>query len=233
MIALIIINLFLMNSAKQSTIDLSEQELNPKDIETNNPSTQDKDNKLYINSSNCKVWVKEKFLNPEESQMFFDHCKTKLNLSQHELTFLGKKLKQPRLSCSLGKDYAYTGSIQRAVPFDELSQGLMDRVNKCLSTNFNSALVNYYRDGNDYISSHSDNTKSLSNGIVAGISLGTDRTMVMTNKKNPKLKKKFTLSNGSLFIMEGDTQIHWKHGIPKEKKTKGERISFTFREFKD
>src|SRR5690606_28182354 len=100
-------------------------------------------------------------------------------------------------------------------------------------TSFNSCLLNYYRDGNDYIGAHSDEKKHLSkNGMVVGISLGQERTLVMESKLNSKHKIKFELPNGSLFIMEGDTQDHWKHSIPKQIGRKWERISLTFREFK-
>lgn len=42
--------------------------------------------------------------------------------------------------------------------------------------------------------------------------------------------KKWTLRNGSLVVMQGDTQLHWKHQIPREAKVKDSRISLTFRQ---
>ena len=42
--------------------------------------------------------------------------------------------------------------------------------------------------------------------------------------------KKWTLENGSLVVMQGQTQQHWKHQIPKEAKVKDSRISLTFRQ---
>lgn len=42
--------------------------------------------------------------------------------------------------------------------------------------------------------------------------------------------KKLTLENGSLIVMQGDTQLSWKHQIPKEAKVKESRISLTFRQ---
>lgn len=46
----------------------------------------------------------------------------------------------------------------------------------------------------------------------------------------PVLRKKWILANGSLVVMQGDTQSHWKHEIPKEPKVKEGRISLTFRQ---
>lgn len=42
--------------------------------------------------------------------------------------------------------------------------------------------------------------------------------------------KKWMLENGSLVVMQGTTQQHWKHQIPKEAKVKNSRISLTFRQ---
>jgi len=37
------------------------------------------------------------------------------------------------------------------------------------------------------------------------------------------------LTNGSLIVMLGDTQIYWKHSIPKETNVTDARINLTFR----
>ncbi|GAA5913472.1 alpha-ketoglutarate-dependent dioxygenase AlkB family protein [Sporobolomyces salmoneus] len=42
--------------------------------------------------------------------------------------------------------------------------------------------------------------------------------------------KKWTLENGSLVVMQGETQAKWKHQIPKEAKVRESRISLTFRQ---
>ncbi|GAA5957423.1 hypothetical protein JCM8115_006985 [Rhodotorula mucilaginosa] len=41
---------------------------------------------------------------------------------------------------------------------------------------------------------------------------------------------RFTLENGSLVVMQGTMQQHWKHQIPKEKLVTQSRISLTFRQ---
>lgn len=53
----------------------------------------------------------------------------------------------------------------------------------------------------------------------------------MTPRKGcPGEKLKWTLENGSLLVMQGDTQLNWKHEIPKEPTVKDGRISLTFRQ---
>jgi hypothetical protein len=48
--------------------------------------------------------------------------------------------------------------------------------------------------------------------------------------EDPLYYKKWLLENGSLVVMQGETQAKWKHQIPKEAKVKDSRISLTFRQ---
>ncbi|MDF5678118.1 alpha-ketoglutarate-dependent dioxygenase AlkB, partial [Vibrio parahaemolyticus] len=45
-----------------------------------------------------------------------------------------------------------------------------------------------------------------------------------------KTEIEYELSHGSLLIMAGELQHHWKHCVPKTAKTKDERINLTFRQ---
>ena len=42
-------------------------------------------------------------------------------------------------------------------------------------------------------------------------------------------KREFNLPNGSLLVMGGASQHHWRHGVPKTRKPVGPRINLTFR----
>jgi len=37
------------------------------------------------------------------------------------------------------------------------------------------------------------------------------------------------LTNGSLIVMLGDTQLYWTHSVPEEKDVRNARINLTFR----
>lgn len=51
----------------------------------------------------------------------------------------------------------------------------------------NHVLIQHYRDGNDYISEHSDKTLDIARGSkIVNVSLGAQRTMVLRMKKGPK-----------------------------------------------
>jgi len=91
--------------------------------------------------------------------------------------------------------------------------------------------MNYYRNGKDYIGFHSDSEVNKGD-LIASISLGTTRKFVLRHKKwkeNETDKIEFELIGGSLLIMRGDTQDHWKHALIKQPKVEGSRINLTFR----
>jgi alkylated DNA repair dioxygenase AlkB len=94
---------------------------------------------------------------------------------------------------------------------------------------FNSVLMNYYRDGNDSIGLHADDETQLgSRPSIASVSLGATRTFEFRHRTLP-LKLEEQLFGGSLLVMLGDTQEQWRHGIPKEPERPGARINLTFR----
>ncbi|MFA6041016.1 MAG: alpha-ketoglutarate-dependent dioxygenase AlkB, partial [Methylophilus sp.] len=96
---------------------------------------------------------------------------------------------------------------------------------------FNSVLLNYYRDGSDSMGFHSDNEAELGkNPVIASLSLGETRTLVLKHKTNKSLKPiRLKLNDASLLLMAGELQTHWQHGIPKESKHCNARINLTFR----
>ena len=98
---------------------------------------------------------------------------------------------------------------------------------------FNSCLLNLYRDGNDSNGWHADNEKQLGkNPIIASLSLGSERYFHLKHRTKPHLKHKIVLKHGSVLVMKEETQHFWLHQIPKTKKEIGKRINLTFRYIK-
>ena len=97
---------------------------------------------------------------------------------------------------------------------------------------FNGCLLNYYRDGNDSISYHTDKEPDMvKDGIIAVISLGVSRKFYVKNQKTNDVEK-IDLNGGSLAIMNPICQKEYLHAIMKEPKITESRISLTFRRFK-
>jgi alkylated DNA repair dioxygenase AlkB len=96
---------------------------------------------------------------------------------------------------------------------------------------FNSAGLNFYRDGNDSVAPHGDHVERGPEGApVALVSLGAVRRMTIRSKARPRRVLDRDLEPGSLLVMSYESHLHYEHGIPKTKDWVGPRISVAFRE---
>lgn len=130
----------------------------------------------------------------------------------------------------IGITYTYSGIELVANGWskniDMIKQEIRDRFN----VNFNSCLINLYRDGEDYMSYHSDSEKELGlNPEIFSVSFGAARDFLLKHNVTKEIVK-IELANGDLVIMKGETQHHWRHSLPKRKKVDKERVNLTFRQ---
>ena len=144
----------------------------------------------------------------------------------------GKRHLQPRLSAWHGeKGYRYSGLSLAPLPFTPLLDTIRRAAEAATGRRYNSVLLNYYRDGRDSMGMHSDDEPELGrNPVIASLSLGERRTFVLKHKSRKELKPvNIELEPGSLLLMQGPTQHHWKHGINKLNRPCGPRVNLTFR----
>ena len=183
-----------------------------------------------------QVFELDLFESEEDKKYLFDMCKD-LDWKAHTIKIQGKEIPVPRLIAWYGEvNYKYSGITHYAQPMPEVIEHVK-KVLEALCTQklkrkikFNSVLLNYYRNGSDSISFHSDDERELDEeAVIASVSLGATRKFIFKNKEDAKLKKEYVLTNGHCLVMFGDTQKHWLHGIPKEPNIQEERINLTFR----
>jgi alkylated DNA repair dioxygenase AlkB len=140
---------------------------------------------------------------------------------------------QPRLVAWFGDpeaSYTYSGLKLVPEPWPARLASLRARVEEQAGAAFNSVLCNLYRDGADSMGLHSDDERELGqNPIIASVSLGETRRFVMRHKKKAAERLDLDLPGGSLLVMAGTTQHHWRHGVPKQRAIEGARINLTFR----
>ncbi len=75
--------------------------------------------------------------------------------------------------------------------------------------------LSYYRDGQDSVAPHGDRGEAREPGcLTVSVSLGAPRKLVLRPLKGGS-SGAFNLGWGDLFVMGGDIQEHWHHGIPK------------------
>lgn len=178
------------------------------------------------------------FIPFDQSIIYLKELLSNVSWQQNKIKMFGKVYDEPRLTAWYGdKDvrYKYSGIQLDPLPWNNILKNLRDLVSKESGTNFNSALLNYYRDGQDSMGYHQDNEPELGeNPTIASITFGAERTFQMKHIKDKSIKRKdIILKSGSLLIMAGTTQHYWKHQIPKTKKVIGPRLNITFREVKN
>lgn len=176
-----------------------------------------------------------KFISNEFSHELFEEL-SNLHFEQPEITVYNKNVKIPRLQCWMADSNIVTYLYQKTppTPWSEKLLVIKEHIERMYNFKFDYVLINYYRNGDDYISYHSDR-EAIGQGknIIAGLSLGATRKFVLKHndcKARSIKNREFMLEKGSLIVMLGDnTQKFWKHTITKTKCVDSPRINLTFR----
>ena len=187
-------------------------------------------NKLIIDDG----WIlfEEEFYTQKESEDLYVNLLETLNWNQGEIVLFGKKYLTPRLEAFYADknlNYSYSGQQLVKQDFNSILLKIKNKLEEKSGFTFNSVLANYYRDGSDSNGWHADNEKELGkNPLIASLSFGTERRFDMKHMNSNK-RLKIALKSGSLLIMGGEIQHHWKHQIAKSKRINSGRINLTFR----
>lgn len=175
------------------------------------------------------------FFTKSESNIFLQKLKSEIEWKQESMNMYGKKINFPRLTAWYGdndKPYSFSGITLSPKVWNEELVSIKNKIEPIAKVNFNSVLLNLYRDGNDSISWHTDAEKELgTNPVIASVNFGATRKFQLRHIKT-KEKLEIELTHGSLLIMQGELQHFWQHQVPKTSKVVGERINLTFRVIK-
>jgi alkylated DNA repair dioxygenase AlkB len=180
------------------------------------------------------VILYEHFFTKQESDLLYHRLIETVLWQQDHIKIYGKQINLPRLTAWYAENneqYQYSGISMPAYYWTEELLFIKGRIEKLTETKFSGVLLNYYRNGQDSVSWHSDDEKELGrNPVIASVSFGETRLFQMRHLTNKSLKKiSIPLTHGSLFIMQGSTQHFWEHQIPKTLKPIKPRINLTFR----
>jgi alkylated DNA repair dioxygenase AlkB len=176
---------------------------------------------------------KANFIDEERGARLMDKLVKETPWTQKVVSMYDKKVITPRLSAWYADTNVYDyNSLRKSSP-NQWTPELLDLkklVEQHAGVNFNSVLLNYYRDGNDSVAWHSDNEKVLGKRpIIASVTFGQVRCFDIRNKQNHAEKYAVKLEHGSLLIMKGDLQCNWDHRIAKSTKVMKPRLNLTFR----
>ena len=177
----------------------------------------------------------ENFYEKNEADLYFNTLIKNIDWKQESMNMYGKQILFPRLTSWYGqsdKPYSFSGITLNPHPWSKELLEIKKNIEPLANVEYNSVLLNRYRNGNDSISWHTDAEKELGlNPVIASVNFGAERTFQL---KHIETKKRIdiALKHGSLLIMMGELQHYWQHQVPKTKKPKTERINLTFRVIK-
>lgn len=154
---------------------------------------------------------------------------------EETITLFGKTHLQPRLFAWYGDEqasYQYSGITLSPLVWLEELNGIKQRLSEHCGAQFNSVLLNYYRDHRDSMGMHADDERELGREpVIASLSFGATRVLKLKHKTRKDLKPhRIPLHASTLMVMRGKTQQHWKHGIDKLGTPCGPRVNLTFRQ---
>lgn len=173
------------------------------------------------------------WLSPHQADELFDCLHRQIEWQSRSIMLFGRRVRQPRLLCFMGDEgvcYRYSNDDYHALAWHPAVLELKCRLQREPVADFNSVLLNFYRDGQDSMGWHADDEPELGvDPVIASISLGSARRFVLRCKDARHDKLELEPEHGSLIVMSGDLQHHWQHHVPRTARKVGVRINLTFR----
>ena len=189
--------------------------------------------KLELPDADIQYWPE--FSSQAAADALYEQLEQGTQWRQETICLFGREHLTPRLSswvADSGMDYSYSNLTMQPEPWSETLLEIKQTIEQVVKTEFNSVLLNYYRDGRDSNGWHADDELELGREpVIASLSLGAPRDFQLRDKSTKQLKHAICLQHGSLLLMSGTTQAHWQHQIPKRAHA-GPRINLTFRTIK-
>jgi len=170
------------------------------------------------------------FLTLEESSELMDYLLKVVPWQQQKIMMYDKEVLAPRLSAWYGDKRQRDEGKREALTWLPELYTIKERIEAYTGISFQGVLLNYYRDGNDSVTWHSD--KDTIPGLkteIASVSLGQERNFDFRNKHDHKRQYSIKLEHGSLLLMKADLQKYWEHRIAKSTRPMQARINLTFR----
>ena len=181
-----------------------------------------------------------KIFTEEQSEIYYVKLLNEINWQHDVVKIFGKEITTKRKVAFLGDEgisYKYSGKTKIAEKFLNSTNvnwlkfilEIKSTVEQISGEKFNACLLNYYHNGSEAMSWHSDNEKEiLKHSAIASVSFGAERKFGFKHNFS-KEEISLKLENGSLLIMKDETQIYWKHKLYTNAKITEPRINLTFR----
>lgn len=173
-----------------------------------------------------------KIFTEEQSEIYYVKLLNEINWQHDVVKIFGKEIITNRKVAFLGDEgifYKYSGKTKIAEKWLKFILEIKSTVEQISGEKFNACLLNYYHNGSEAMSWHSDNEKEiLKHSAIASVSFGAERKFGFKHNFT-KEEISLMLEKGSLLIMKDETQIYWKHKLYTKAKITDPRINLTFR----
>lgn len=173
-----------------------------------------------------------KIFTEEQSEIYYVKLLNEINWQHDLVKIFGKEIITKRKVAFLGDEgisYKYSGKTKIAEKWLKFILEIKSTVEQISDEKFNACLLNYYHNGSEAMSWHSDNEKEiLKHSAIASVSFGAERKFGFKHNFS-KEEISLMLEKGSLLIMKDETQIYWKHKLYTNAKIIEPRINLTFR----
>ncbi|OQP39979.1 hypothetical protein A4H97_17330 [Niastella yeongjuensis] len=168
-----------------------------------------------------RLW--QQFFSKEESDHYFGHLLANSPWQQRKRKMYDKTVLDPRLT-------AYYGGPNGLEWTPELL-AIKAKVEAECGHIFNRVLLNYYRDGSDSVSWHSDTLPADGkHHHIASVTFGDTRLFKVRHKFRKDITQfEIPLTHGSFLLMGETMQDFYEHHVPKTARPVGPRINLTFR----
>jgi alkylated DNA repair dioxygenase AlkB len=185
--------------------------------------------------------IVKRIFTEEESKEILEFLKEKAYVYHRPYKRYNKMVKVPRgqASFTLNENIHYNygriagGSSPNEIMCDRLKE-ITQRVNMVMGRNYNTILMNVYKNGKDAIGAHQDNENGWVKGTgFATLAFGCERPFVICEIAT-KNKEKIIHKSGEVIEFPYPMNSFFTHQVPSCSKAVDEwRISLTFREIEE
>lgn len=172
----------------------------------------------------------DNFFSKEESDHFYEKLLHQTKWSGYQMEFFNKTVTSTRM-IAWYEDKNNIGADQNGPDWTYDLLTIRSRIEKETKLDFNSLLLNLYRNGKDSVGWHSDTENDTDkNPVIASVTFGDTRIFKLRHRFRKDIAQiEIPLHHGSFLLMAGTTNSFWQHQIPKTAKNVLPRINLTFR----
>jgi alkylated DNA repair dioxygenase AlkB len=187
--------------------------------------------RLDLPDADIRLWPQA--LAAAEADAVFEALHARIDWQDEDIVIFGRRRRVPRRVAwhgDPGAAYSYSGTAHEPRPWTQELLALRELVRSLTGHDYNSVLLNLYRDGRDSMGWHADDEPELgSEPAIASVSLGATRRFRLRHRRVRDATATLDLGHGDVLLMAGGTQHAYVHAVPKTARPTGARINLTWR----